>query len=113
MSLRRTITNAVDKVFAACGDLVVLATLTSETVTDWDYTLREPVGVTQTKKIEVILEDTKKASGTDYTTSAIMRTGFDLSVYDTLTVNGRDYKIVDWKDNDFVIEATLKRKGDV
>ncbi len=43
-------------------------------------------------------------------TTAIMKSGIDLSVYDTLTVGAKSYSIVDYSDNNFVIEAQLSRE---
>jgi hypothetical protein len=39
-----------------------------------------------------------------------MKSGVDLSVYDTLTVGTKSYSIVDYSDNNFVIEAQLSRE---
>jgi len=39
-----------------------------------------------------------------------MKSGIDLSVYDTLTVGTKSYNIVDYSDNNFVIEAQLSRE---
>jgi len=41
---------------------------------------------------------------------AILKSGVDLSVYDTLTVGSVVYNITDHTDNDFTIEATLTKE---
>lgn len=110
MALRSKIQAAVDKAFSAVNDLVVLAKLSSKNVSSYDFTTRSTVSTSSTATVEVIIETTQRASGDGFNVSAIMKSGVDLSVYDTLTVNGKVYNIVDYSDNDFVITASLVRE---
>lgn len=110
MSLKATLRSAVDTVFNAVGDLAVLATLSSRKVTEYDFASRGVVSTASSQKVEVILLTTQKPTGDGYTTSVIMKSGPDLSVYDTLTVNGVVYNITDYSDNDYAIEATVVRE---
>jgi hypothetical protein len=110
MSLSAKLNAAVDRAFAAASDLVKTGTLTSKAVSSYDFANQKTISRTTTKTVEVIITTKQRASGESFSVSAIMRTGVDLSVYDTLTVDKTTYKIVDYNDNDFVIEAKLKRE---
>lgn len=110
MALRSKIQAAVDTAFAAANDLVVSATLASKNVSGYDFTDRSTVSTSTTQVIDVIIETKQRASGDGFNVSAIMKSGVDLSVYDTLTVGSTIYNIVDYSDNDFVITASLVRE---
>jgi len=109
MSLRSKISSAVDKAFAAAGDLVQTATLSNKTVQSYDFGSRSTTSNQSTSSVKVILLDKKNSQGT-ITTSAIMKSGVNLDVYDTLTIGNKVYRIVDSSDNDFAIEFTLVRE---
>jgi len=110
MSLSSKLDAAVDRAFAAAGDLVKLGTLSTKAVSDYDFSTQQTISSFSTQQVEVIINTKQRSSGESFSVSAIMRSGVDLSVYDTLTVNSIKYKIVDYNDNDFVIEAQLKRE---
>jgi len=110
MSLSAKVTAAVNKAFSAAGDLVQLGTLSSKNVSGYDFANRTTVSQSSTTTVEVIIETARRGSGEGFITTAIMRSGLDLSVYDTLTVNNKNYSIVDYSDNNFVIEAQLSRE---
>jgi len=109
MSLRATVLDAVDRAFAAADDLVLLGTLSSKSVETYDFSTRGVVSTESTQTVEVIIETTKRPSGNGFTTTAMLRSGPDLSVYDTLTVSGKVYNIVDFTDDEFTISAILTR----
>jgi hypothetical protein len=110
MSLSSKLTTAVDRACSAAGDLVKRGTLSTKAVSSYDFATQKTISRSSTKQVEVIIITTKRSSGESFSVSAIMRTGVDLSVYDTLTVNNTKYKIVDYDDNDFTIELKLKRE---
>ena len=110
MSLRAKVTAAVNKAFTAVGDLAVSATLSSTKVSNYDFASRGTVSTSSTQTVKVIIENTQKPSGDAFTTTALMKTGVDLSVYDTLTVSTTIYNIVDYTDNGFTITAILVRE---
>ena len=110
MSLSAKVSAAVNKAFAAAGDLVQTATLSSKNVSGYDFASRSTVSTSTTITVEVIIQTAQKASGEGFITTALMKSGVDLSVYDTLTVGTKSYNIVDYSDNNFVIEAQLSRE---
>ena len=110
MSLSAKVSAAVNKAFAAADDLVQTATLSSKNVSSYNFSTRSTVSVSTTKTVEVIIQTAQRASGEGFITTAIMKSGVDLSVYDTLTVGTKSYNIVDYSDNNFVIEAQLSRE---
>lgn len=110
MSLKAKINAAVDKAFSAVGDLAVTATLSSKDVSDYDFASRGTVSTSTTQTVQVIIEKTQKPSGEGFSTNALMKTGPDLSVYDTITVGTVVYNIVDYDDNGFTITAILVKE---
>lgn len=110
MSLSAKVNAAVDKAFAAAGDLVKQGRLSSKKVSKYDFATRKVVSSTSVILVDVIITTNKRSSGEGFSTSAIMKSGPDLSVYDTLTVDEKSYKIVDYNDNDFIIEVELSRE---
>jgi len=110
MSLSAKVTAAVNKAFTAAGDLVQQGTLTSKSVTTYDFSARATVSTSTTKTVDVIIQTAQKASGEGFITTALMKSGEDLSVYDTLTVGTKVFNIVDYSDNNFIIEAQLSRE---
>lgn len=110
MSLKSKIRAAVNKAFAAVDDLVVIASLSTEKVSAYDFASRGVVSTTGRQTVEVIIESTQKPSGDGFTTTALMKSGVDLSVYDTLTVGSIRYNIVDYTDNGFTVTAILVRE---
>jgi len=110
MSLSAKVTKAVDKAFAAAGDLVEQGTLSTKTVSGYDFATRSIVSTSSTTTVDVILQSTKKSYGDGFTVTAIMKSGPNLSVYDTLTVSSGSYSIVDHSDNGFTIDAILAKE---
>jgi hypothetical protein len=110
MSLSAKVNAAVNKAFTAAGDLVKTGTLSSKNVSAYDFASRSTVSTSSTTSVEVIIETARRGSGEGFITTALMKSGVDLSVYDTLTVSGKAYNIVDYSDNNFVIEAQLSRE---
>jgi len=110
MSLSAKVTAAVNKAFTAAGDLVKTGTLVSKTVSDFDFATGSVVSSNSTSTVDVILQTTKRSSGEGFTVTAIMKSGVDLSVYDSLEIDGKTYSIVDHSDNGFTIDAILKKE---
>lgn len=110
MALSTKLTAAVNKAFTAAGDLVKQGTLSSKVVSSYDFATRSTVSTSSSATVEVILQSTQKPSGDSFKVTAIMKSGINLSVYDTLTVDSKSYNIVDYNDNGFVIEAILAKE---
>jgi len=110
MSLRAKITSAVDKVFTAASDLVQTGTLSTKTVTNYNFGSRETNSSVSNTSVSVIITDTKKSSGQPYSSTAIFKAGPDMSVYDTLVVGSDSYNIIDYTDSGYHIEATIVRE---
>jgi hypothetical protein len=110
MSLSAKVTAAVDKAFAAAGDIVKLGTLSTKLVSSYDFSSRQTVSTTSSQTVEVIIQSTQRPSGEGFTTTAIMKSGVDISVYDILIVGSKTYNIVDYTDNNFTIEAILTKE---
>ena len=110
MSLKAKIRAAVNKAFSAVGDLVVSAKLSSKSVTDYDFGARGTVSTSSSQTVEVIIQTTQKPSGEGFNVSALIKSGPDLSVYDTLTVGTDIYNIVDYTDDGFVLTVILVKE---
>jgi hypothetical protein len=110
MSLRTTVSNAVDKAFAAAGDLVQAGKLSSKKVTGYDFSGSGTVSTSSTKVVDVILTNTKKPTSKSFETLAIMKSGIDVSIYDTIKINNKKYNIESYADDDFVITLVLARE---
>ena len=110
MSLSAKVTAAVNKAFTKAGDLVKSGTLSSKAVSDYNFSTKTTVSTITNQTVDVIIQSTQKPSGEGFTITAIMKSGVDLSVYDTLTVDTKSYNIVDSSDNGYTIEAILTKE---
>jgi len=110
MSLKAKIKAAVNKAFSAVDDLAVSASLSSKNVSSYDFSNRGVVASNSRKTVDVVITNTQKPSGGGFTTTALMKSGPDLSVYDTLTVGSNIYSIVDYTDDNFVITAIIVKE---
>ena len=111
MSLRARISKAVDNAFNAAGDLAKSGTLSQRKPQSYDFSTNSVSATQASLLVSVVITDTKKASGDGYKTTAIMKSGPDISVYDTLTVDSVPYNIINHSDNDFVIEMEIAREA--
>lgn len=109
MSLTAKINSAVDKAFKAAGDLVVEGQLSIKNVSNYDFSLRQTIASQSSVKVNVILQSIKKPSGEGFTVTAIMKSGISIGSYDTITINGVSYNILDYHDDGFVINVILFR----
>jgi hypothetical protein len=110
MSLRNTVSNAVNKAFASAGDLVQDGTLSSKSVTGYNFASGGTVSTSSTKTVDVILTNTKKPTSKSFETLALLKSGIDVSIYDTITINNKTYNIESYVDDDFLITLTLARE---
>jgi len=110
MSLSAKVTSAVNKAFTAAGDLVKQGTLSTKAVSGYDFATRSTVSTSDSITVDVIIQSTQKPSGEGFTVTALMKSGVNISVYDTLTVETKSYNIVDYSDNGFTIEAILTKE---
>lgn len=110
MSLNKKILAAVDKAFNAVGDLVIVGKLSSKKVSTYDFSTNSVKDTSSTLSVEVIITTTTNQSGSGPKISAIMKAGTDLSVYDTLTVKGKNYNISDYSDDGYVITLNLVKE---
>lgn len=107
MSLNSKVTAAVKKAFTSLGDLVDTGTLSSKAVSGYNFSTGSTISTLSSKTIDVIIQSTKNKTGDGFIVSALIKSGIDISSYDTLTVKGDTYNIVDFDDNGFVIEAII------
>jgi len=110
MSLSAKVTAAVNKAFIAADDIVKQGVLSTKSVSGYDFGSRQTVSTITSQTVDVIIQSTQKPSGEGFTTTAVMKSGVDISVYDVLTVESKVYNIVDYTDNNFTIEAILTKE---
>jgi hypothetical protein len=108
MSLSATIKGAVDKAFAAAGDLVKTATLSNTTATSYDFAKGKTISTSKSETVSIIMLETKSSSD-GIKVTAILKSGVDLDVYDVITVDGVEYRMADYSDNGYSIDVTLLR----
>lgn len=111
MSLRTKIQGAVNKAFAAAGDLVKQGTLSNRTVSDYNFGTGAVESSTIPVTVDIIILDKKKSSGTPFEYNAIIKSGPTLDAYDTVTVDRVVYSIVSYTDNDFAVDLVLKKEA--
>jgi len=112
MSLKAKLIAAVDKAFAAIGDLAVSGTISNKTVGSYDFATGATVGTTSSETVKVFIQSTTKPSDGAFSSTAIMKSGISVDGYDTLTVGTKVYNITDHTDDGFVITLSLT-KGEV
>lgn len=110
MSLKTKLKGAVDKAFAAAGDLVLTGTLTNITATGYDFSSGATASTSKTESVKIIILDTKKSAGQPYTATAIIKSGPTLDNYDSILVGTDKYSITDFSDNGFSVDLTLKKE---
>jgi len=110
MSLNAKLKGAVDKAFAAAGDLVLTGRLTNITATGYDFGSGATASAARSETVQIIILDTKKSAGSAYTSTAIIKSGPTLDNYDSILVNREKYSIVDFSDNGFSVDLTLKKE---
>jgi hypothetical protein len=110
MSMKAKITAAVDKAFAAIGDLAVSGTISNTNVASYDFAAGETVGSTSSKTVKVFIESTTKPSDGAFSSTALMKSNMSVDGYDTLTVGRTVYNITDHVDDGFVITLSLTRE---
>ena len=110
MSLSAKVTRAVNKAFSAAGDIVKTGTLSTKSVTSYNFATRSTVSTAATLAVGVIIQSTDKPSGEGFTIKALMKSGINISSYDTLTIGAKVFNIVDYVDNSFTIEAILTKE---
>jgi len=110
MSLSAKVTSAVNKAFIKVGDLAQTATLSSKSVSGYDFANNGTLSTTSSSTVSVIIQSTQKPSGEGFTITAVMKSGVDLSAYDTITIGTTAYNIVDYSDNNFTVEAILVKE---
>ena len=110
MSMKAKITAAVDKAFAAIGDLAVSGTISNRNVNSYDFATGVTVGTTNSKTVKVFIETTNKPSDGAFASTALMKSNMSVDGYDTLTVGSTVYNITDHVDDGFVITLSLTRE---
>ena len=109
MSLSAKIRKAVDTAFSAVGDLAKPGTLSSTEVSSYDFASGDVVSTNSEITVDVIITTTEARDGS-LLTQALMKSGEDLSGYDTLTVSGVTYQIIlPYTDDGFLISANIVR----
>jgi hypothetical protein len=110
MSLAAKVTSSVNSAFNAVGDLAKSATLSSKSVSGFNFSTGSVSSVLGSSIVSVIIQSTQQPSGQAFTTTALMKSGVDLSVYDTITIADKAYNIIDYTDNGFTIEAIIVKE---
>jgi len=110
MSLNSKVTAAVKKAFTSLGDLVDTGTLSSKAVSGYNFGTGSTVSTSSSQAVDVIIQSSKSRTGDAFIVSAIIKSGVNLSLYDTLTVNNDTYNIIDFDDNGFIIEAIVVKE---
>lgn len=108
MSLDATIRAAVNKAFLAAGDLVRVGTLSKRTVSDYNLATGAVVSTASTLTVDVILQTSQNSQGV-FDTTIMMKSGVDMSMYDTIVISSKTYNIVDYGDDEYVITAKIER----
>ena len=110
MSLKAKLNGAVDKAFAAAGDLVLTGKLTNITAGSYNFSTGVTETSTRSETVNIIILDTKKSPGGAHTSTAIIKSGPTLDNYDSIIVNREKYSIIDFSDNGFAVDLTLKKE---
>jgi hypothetical protein len=110
MSLKAKVNAAVDKAFAAIGDLAVSGTISNRTVGSYNFATGETVGTTISVAVTVFIQSTTKPSDGAFSSTALMKSNMSVDGYDTLTVGTTVYNITDYTDDGFVITMSLVRE---
>jgi len=110
MSLRAKVNAAVDKAFAAIGDIAVSGTLSNRNAGSYNFATGETVSTTTTKAVTVFLQSTNKPSDGSFNTTALMKSNVKVDGYDTITIGTTVYNITDFTDDSFVITLQLVRE---
>jgi hypothetical protein len=110
MSLKAKVNSAVDKAFAAIGDLAVSGTLSNKNATSYDFATGQAVATTTSKTVKVFLQSTNKPSDGSFNTTALMKSNVNVDGYDTITIGTTVYNITDFTDDGFVITMQLLRE---
>jgi hypothetical protein len=110
MSLKAKVSAAVDKAFAAIGDLAVSATLANKNARSYDFATGQTKMTMTTKTVTVFLETTDKTSDGAFQSKAMMKSNVEVDGYDTLTIGKTVYGITDFQDDGFVITLSLTRE---
>jgi hypothetical protein len=108
MSLKKTVQTAVNKAFNAAGDLKKFGTLKGPKVVDYDLSVGAVVSKpSASTQVEVIVTQSSKEDDSTTSYSAILKSGVNLSVYRTIEIDKKVYKLGTYTDNGFVIEINL------
>jgi hypothetical protein len=110
MSLKAKVNAAVDKAFAAIGDLAVSGTISNRTVGSYNFATGATVGTTTSVGVTVFIQSTTKPSDGAFSSTALMKSNMSVDGYDTLTVGTTVYNITDYTDDGFVITMSLVRE---
>jgi len=94
MLQRSTISNAVNTAFESAGELVRIASLSSSSVSGFNFATGEVTGTSETTSVEVIPYKTVKNERGAFITDLLIRSeDLPLSTYSTITWDGVDYSI--------------------
>ena len=110
MSMRARLTAAVNTAFDAVGNLAETATLSSKSVTGFNFATGVTESTSTNVTVTVIIMTENDPSGKSIILKALLKSGVDLTVYDTLTVGTKSYNITDNSDDGFTIYATIVRE---
>jgi hypothetical protein len=108
---KSTVKQKVDELFTAFNDIKYTATLTSDEASTYDFdtgvsTTTPSAGVTADV---LLIEEYKDAEGNRAKYKAVFKTSQidDLEAFDKIMINGSEYRVAEYKDNGFTIEAVI------
>lgn len=94
MSLQKTVQAAVDRAFAAAGDLVVSATLNEKQTTGFDFSTGKPKTTGATTVVPAVVTSTRRRvdGGFKRVTQATLKTGsVKIDGFASITIDGVSY----------------------
>jgi len=111
MTMKATITKAVDKAFSSAGDLAVSAILSNKSVTDYSFSTGKVVSSVVSVPTKVIITSTSSTSRGGAKVIGIIKSGETIDIYDTLTVGKISYNIESSVDNGYTIDLNLVKES--
>ena len=111
MSIQAQLNSAVNSAFTACGDLVVQVTLNKADSSGYNFATGTAAKSTTSVTVDgILLDETKSMTDGNraifvlYLKSAEVP---NIDTYDTFTIAGNPYRLHEYNDNGFLIEAKV------
>ncbi|QGH74600.1 hypothetical protein KNU84_gp104 [Bacteriophage DSS3_VP1] len=112
MSLRKTLNDAVDQAFLACGDLVRSVTLNAEDVTGFDNATQTVISTPQTVTADaILLKRFINGEGQIEAHFIFKAREVPLNKYIDLVVGSETFRIVSFDSNEFSVDVIAKKEN--